>query len=67
MLAKASAFYLKPEYPPRVTKGMADLKWHQETRRFVPSNTRHRNAVGTIRAFGVRNFFRGCYPGAEND
>lgn len=66
-LCKASAFYFKPEYPPRVTKGMFDLKWHQESRRYVPSNLRHRNAVGIIRALGVPNFFRGAYHGAEND
>ena len=27
----------------------------------------NRIAVGTLRAMGVKNFFRGCYLGAEND
>lgn len=27
----------------------------------------NRLTIGTIRAFGATNFFRGCYQGAEND
>lgn len=64
-LCKASAFYFKPEYPPRVTKGMADLRWWRDCQRH--NKRQHRIAVGIIRALGVPNFFRGAYHGAEND
>ena len=64
-LCKVSAFYFKPEYPPRVTKSMNDLRWYRDCRKF--NKKHHRNAVGFIRAGGAVNFFRGCYHGAEND
>lgn len=65
MLCKASAFYFKPEYPPRVTESMNDLRWYRDCRKF--NKKHHRTAVGTIRAMGAQHFFRGCYHGAEND
>ena len=64
-LCKVSALYFKPEYPPRVTESMNDLRWYRDCHNF---NKKHsRMAVGTIRALGVPNFFRGAYHGAEND
>lgn len=64
-LCKASAGYFKPEYPPRVTESMNDLRWWRECRKF--NKKQSRLAVGTIRAMGARHFFRGAYRGAEND
>ena len=64
-LRRVSAFYFKPEYPPRVTESMNDLRWYRDCRKF--NKKQSRLAVGTLRAMGVKNFFRGCYLGAEND
>lgn len=60
-----AAYYFKPEYPPKKTTSMADLRWWRDCQRH--NKRQHRNAVGIIRAFGATNFFRGCYLGSEND
>ncbi len=62
---KTCAFYMKPEYRPKKTTSMEDLKWYRDMFRF--SLKAHRNAVGVIRAMGAQHFFRGCYLGAEDD
>ena len=64
-LCKVSALYFKPEYPPRVFKGMNDLRWYRDCHKF--NKKQSRMAVGTIRAMGAPNFFIGAYHGAEND
>ena len=59
------ASYMKPEYRPKKTTSMQDLRWYRDMFKF--GLKAHRNAVGVIRAMGAKNFFRGAYHGAEND
>lgn len=59
------ASYMKPEYRPKKTTSMQDLRWYRDMFKF--SLESHRNAVGVIRAMGAKHFFKGCYIGAEND
>lgn len=56
---------MKPEYRPKKTTSMRDLRWYQDTFKYKFKS--HRNAVGVIRAMGSKHFFKGCYIGAEND
>ena len=64
-VTKICASCMKPEYRPKKTAGMRDLRWYQDTFKYKFKS--HRNAVGVIRAMGAPHFFRGCYLGAEND
>ena len=59
------AQFMKPEYRPKKTTSMEDMKWYGDIFKF--NLKAHRNAIGLIRAMGVKHFFKGCYIGAEND
>lgn len=58
---KAFQWGIKPEpYPLTNFKRYDRMMWRA-------GRKPNRLAVGTIRAAGATNFFRGCYRGAEND
>ena len=59
------AQFMKPEYRPKKTTSMQDMKWYGDIFKF--NLKAHRNAIGLIRAMGSKHFFKGCYIGAEND
>lgn len=57
--------WMRPYKKPVRYNGVADMKYERQMARY--DRRRNRSTVGLIRAFGAPQFFRGCYPGAEND
>lgn len=62
-----SAFqhWLIPHRMPIKCNGTADMKYERALSKY--NARRNRDAVGLVRAFGSPTWFKGCYPGAEND
>lgn len=63
-LQAAFRHWMKPYKPNTRCVSMADWRYERQLESY---GGQHRSAVGMIRAYGATNFFRGCYPGAEND
>lgn len=62
-----SAFqhWLVPHRMPAKCDSVAAWRFERDLSRY--NTKRNRDAVGLVRAFGSPTWFKGCYPGAEND